>query len=386
MNEPDRSAAERIEAERIQAYFRDALGTSLDALLAPVPGDAPEGAPAADDQEGYRRIRHARQEEDASLPLGAWERELKRADWDTAAALSVRALIGQGKDLQLAAWLLEASIARSGYPALAPCLHLVAALFDRYGERLHPRDPEHRLNQLVWIGQKLLPSLRRVTITATGSEREFAWSDWEQALRNEQLRASLGRQRESEIEGVTLEQVGAALASTPQGRILFLLTTIGDALQALARLERTVDAHFGADAPGFGPMRDVLERVENVLQAECRRRGLNAPAPAAAAAAASGHDAEAHDAGMSEEAEESMIRGNIDRRDVYAALAEIAQVLERIEPHSPVPYLIRRAVAWGGLNTAELYSEVFVRCGGQINIFELLGLADPVGQERATAG
>lgn len=379
MNEPDHSAAERI-----QAYFRDALGTSLEALLAPVPGGAPEGAPAADDQEGYRRIRHARQEEDASLPLGAWERELKRADWNTAAALSVRALIGQGKDLQLAAWLLEASIARSGYPALAPCLHLIAALFDRYGERLHPQDSEHRLNQLVWIGQKLLPSLRRVPITATGSEREFAWSDWEQALRNEQLRASLGRQRESEIEGVTLEQVGAALASTPQGRIQFLLTTIADALQALARLERTVDAHLGADAPGFGPMRDVLERVENVLQAEFRRRGLNVPAPAAAAA--SDHEEDAHDAGMSEEQEEHMVRGNIDRRDVYAALAEIAQVLERIEPHSPVPYLIRRAVAWGGLNTAELYSEVFVRCGGQINIFELLGLADPVGQERATAG
>jgi type VI secretion system protein ImpA len=378
MNEPDNRAIERI-----QAYFRDALGTSLDALLAPIPGAAPEGAPAADDQDGYRRIRHARQEEDASLPLGAWERELKRADWDTAAALSVRALIGQGKDLQLAAWLLEASIARSGYQALAPCLHLIAALFDRYGERLHPQDPEHRLNQLVWIGQKLLPSLRRVAITATGSDREFAWSDWEQALRNEQLRASLGRQRESEIEGVSLEQVGAALASTPQGRILFLLTTIGDALQVLARLERTIDAHFGADAPGFGAMREVLERVENVLQAESRRRGLNVPAPVAAAA---DKDADAHDGGASEEQEERMVHGNIDRCDVYAALAEIAQVLERIEPHSPVPYLIRRAVAWGGLNTAELYSEVFVRCGGQINIFELLGLADPVGQERATAG
>ena len=83
----------------------------------------------------------------------------------------------------------------------------------------------------------------------------------------------------------------------------------------------------------------------------------------------------------------ALVAGTHDRRPVYAALAEIAHALEVIEPHSPVPYLIRRAVAWGGLNTAQLYNEVFVRCGGQINIFELLGLGDPVaGQERTAAG
>jgi type VI secretion system ImpA family protein len=366
------------DTDRAEAYFREALGIERETLLAPIPGDAPEGAPAASDEDGYRRIRHAREEEDASLPLGAWERELKRADWDAAAALSARALSVHGKDLQLAAWLLEASIARSGFRAVGPCLDLIAVLFERYRERLHPHDLEHRFNLLTWIGQKLLPALRRVTMTATGGDREFGWNDWEQAQRNEQLRAALGRQRESEIEGASLEQVGAALASTPQGRIAFLLTAIADALQAIDRLERTLDAQLGDDAPGLTPMRDLLERIEVVLQAETRRRGLSVPTT---------EEAPSRNGDRVDEEEPAMIGGGVDRRDVYAALSEIAQVLERIEPHSPVPYLIRRAVAWGGLNTAQLYSEVFVRCGGQINIFELLGLGDPVaGGERAGAG
>jgi type VI secretion system protein ImpA len=35
---------------------------------------------------------------------------------------------------------------------------------------------------------------------------------------------------------------------------------------------------------------------------------------------------------------------------------------------------VRRATEWGSLNTVELYQELFLRLGGQLNIFEMLGL------------
>lgn len=355
-------------------YFLAEVGQSWEALLAPVPGDVPTGAPAPQD-ESFRRIRHEREEEDPTLPLGAWERELKRADWPAAARLSAEALALRSKDLQLAAWLFEAQIARTGFEAMSPCLGLIDALFARYGEGLHPRDNEHRVNLLSWIGQKLLPAMRRVTITDTGGAREYSWNDWEQAQRNEQIRATLGKKRESELEGATLHDVGAALSCTPPERIVALLAQLGSALEALDALEETLDQGATGDAPGFGAMRDLIERIEVVLAAEARRRGLyRAPA----------HEPEADE---EEDPAHSLPRnvGSQDRREVYAALADIAHALEVIEPHSPVPYLIRRAVAWGGLNTAQLYNEVFVRCGGQINIFELLGLAEN-GQERQAAG
>lgn len=376
-----------------ERYFLDTVGVGLQALLAPVPGEAAEGIPAAEDEPRYRRIRVARQEEDASLPLGAWERELKRADWNMASGLAARGLAGASKDLQYAAWLLEALIARTGFDALAPCLGLIDALIAGYGDRLHPHDPEHRDNLLLWIGQKLLPPLRRIPITAAGGPQEYAWNDWEHAQRNEQLRSSLGRQGGQDIEGPAHEDIGAALASTPQARIVHLLLALDAGLAELDRLQTTLDARLGADAPGFGAMRGLLERIEVALQAETRRRGLPLPGEVpqssfegeayawqGAADGASPDDDEEDDDGEDDahagprSAQTLTLRAVSDRRQVYAALAEIAQALERIEPHSPVPYLIRRAVDWGGLNTAQLYNEVFVRCGGQINIFELLGL------------
>ena len=365
-------------AQALDRYFRATVGQTWDALVAPLPGDAPLGHPA-DQDEDYRRIRHERTEEDPTLPQGPWERELKRADWQAVGELSARALAMRSKDLQFAAWLFESLIVRTGFQALAPCLSLMEALLAAYGQDLHPRSEEHAANLWSWIAQRLLPPLRKVPLTATGGDRDYAWNDWEQAQHNEQIRASLGRQRESEIEGASLADVGAALACTPNERLAFLHGCIDDGLAALERVTQAIHETWGDAMPSLQPMRWQLEQIDILLTGEARRRGLLSP-PAQAAESGDDEEGEGPHA-------PAVVAGSHDRRQVYAALAEIAHALEVIEPHSPVPYLIRRAVAWGGLNTAQLYNEVFVRCGGQINIFELLGLGDPVaGQERAAPG
>ena len=66
-----------------------------------------------------------------------------------------------------------------------------------------------------------------------------------------------------------------------------------------------------------------------------------------------------------------------DRQQAYVALAKAANVLMRDDPHSPVPYMVFKAIEWGGLSTAELYEELFVKNGGSISIFDLLGVENP---------
>lgn len=45
------------------------------------------------------------------------------------------------------------------------------------------------------------------------------------------------------------------------------------------------------------------------------------------------------------------------REDAYRQLLLIADYLARTEPHSPVPYLIKRAVEWGNKPLSELLAE-----------------------------
>ena len=43
-----------------------------------------------------------------------------------------------------------------------------------------------------------------------------------------------------------------------------------------------------------------------------------------------------------------------NRAQAYQRLIEIADALSVLEPHSPIPYVIRRAIALGGLSFPEL--------------------------------
>jgi type VI secretion system protein ImpA len=62
------------------------------------------------------------------------------------------------------------------------------------------------------------------------------------------------------------------------------------------------------------------------------------------------------------------------RDEAYATLEAIADYLSRIEPHSPTPYLLRRAVNWGRMPLPELMAEI-VREEGDLNrLGQILGL------------
>lgn len=358
-----------------ERYFSEALGMTFSDLLSPLPGESATGSAIADSAT-YAAIRRAREEDDDTLPMGAWEYELKRADWNAVSRLCAKALTSQSKDLQLAAWLLEAEMQRNGFHAMAPCLDLIHALHETYRRDIFPLDEEHRHNIFMWLGNKARAILRRIPLTDAGGSVDYAWADWEQAQRNEQIRNTLGN--EAAVDGATVNLFSAALASTPSTDIVARQNLLEAAHASLGALEDSL----GDAAPNFAALRDLIENIALMLAAEARRRGIAIESAPPAEQPMPFEDAHEADSGAPEAAP-----ADGDRARLYGALARMADQLARIEPHSPVPYLIRRAVSWGGLNTAQLYNEVFVRCGGQINIFELLGLEDQIAahQESSTS-
>lgn len=62
------------------------------------------------------------------------------------------------------------------------------------------------------------------------------------------------------------------------------------------------------------------------------------------------------------------------REEAYQALEALAEYLGQIEPHSPTPYLIRRAVNWGRMPLPELMQEILREEGDLNRMTTLLGL------------
>jgi type VI secretion system protein ImpA len=64
------------------------------------------------------------------------------------------------------------------------------------------------------------------------------------------------------------------------------------------------------------------------------------------------------------------------RHEAYATLEAIADYLAMVEPHSPTPYMLRRAVKWGRMPLPELMAEI-IREEGDLNRFmNVLGVRE----------
>ena len=62
------------------------------------------------------------------------------------------------------------------------------------------------------------------------------------------------------------------------------------------------------------------------------------------------------------------------RAEAYLKLREAAEFLMRTEPHSPVPYLVRRAISWGNLSLGELLEELLHKNADLATVYTLLGI------------
>ncbi|HEY4146936.1 type VI secretion system protein TssA [Pinirhizobacter sp.] len=349
-------------------YFERRLGISLARLVSPLDGPQPTGVPARGSMT-FRMIQQLRQNDDTTLPMGAWATEPRRANWPKVSQLAASMLDTVGKDLQLGAWVLEAELHQSGYVALAPCFTLLRGLCQEWWEPLHPRDDgegfDARCNIVRWINEKLLNTVALLPLVED-DDHMASWSQWELAHYHERLRAVNGDLPDEAREAASLDDLHGLLAHVSAKALHEQYSAVGDGRAAITAFEQTLRGRLGPETPSLSKLDDLLARIEALLRGELTRRG-----PAASPPAASGGDA---DEDTEEEGDQRRTTDMFGERErAYQMLAEIGDYLMEVEPHSPVPYLIRRAVAWGGMNAAELYREVFLKGGGRVDIFELPG-------------
>lgn len=376
----------------------------LDGLVAPLAGEAGRTGPWLRYEPIYERIRDARRGDDPTLPRGVWERELKKSDWSRVRALCAEALATQTKDLQLAVWLAEAWLRQDGYRGLAAGFTLWAELCEAFWDDLHPEleadgEAEMRMGPLAWANREFPVLIRQAPLTAPSLPDTPAHRllDWEEIGRIEAMAARdadaasvLGRDKPDR------QMLETGLMQTPVPALADRLAQIDAGLEALDRLDDFLDGRCPKDAPSMGAIRDVLiaarDRVDRWIEA---RGGLPEPEPepdeaeSEARNDAAGRDdaapAREKEKAMNDEAESPAPgRGAIrDRRDAYRRLEEAAEYLMRTEPHSPVPYLIKRAVAWGNMSFGDLMLELMAEDGDKRRLLRLLGLdkARPPGED-----
>jgi type VI secretion system protein ImpA len=343
-------------------------------LLQPIPGANPAGE-SLRYQGTYDRIADARREDDPSLSQGIYKSTLKRAEWTTAEAICIEALTKRTKDLQIAGWLLEAWLHLHGFAGVTNGLRLLAGLCEQFWDHLYPTledgDLEGRIALFDWIEQKLTLKLKQIPLTLPGDavKQSYSYVDWESACHFENLAMKDPRALQEALAKInpTLSTFRAAITGTDLSFHLDMVQDLDDAIEGCLAVEQVLEQKCGKDAPLLRQFKEALSLIQNLVSQDLLARDQQVAAVSEEVDPLN-PEAEEPEAGLRSS---GPIRS---RADAYRRLSEAADYLLRTEPHSPTPYLVKRAVEWGSMSLPELLQQIVRNEGEMDEIDRLLRL------------
>jgi len=309
----------------------------IDSLTAPISGDEPAGSTVpftvrTELDEARKEINP--DDFDADDPIRP--ETAKYADWEGVVRLTTRILQETSKDLLVAARLTEALTRLHGFAGLRDGLKLLRVLVESCWERLHPEiedgDLEVRAGPFLWLddadrGARFPSTVREIPLFI-GTARQYSWRDW--------------RQVQDGRGSVTREEIDQAILATTREHCQTIAEDVDSAITELNGLTQALSTRLGSLAPGFTSLGPAISDCRLLVQQVLAKKG-----PALAA-----REAPAADGATLAAADSS--RRPASREEIYRQLLAAAEALRDMEPHSPVPYLIIKAVELGQLPFPQL--------------------------------
>jgi type VI secretion system protein ImpA len=358
---------------------RDAMIDPAD-LLAPVPGDAPQGIDLrnpgshplrSDLRTAWSNVRQRQQRGEAET----------RGDWAEVERQAAVLLRDYSKDLEVAVWLAEALVQTDGFAGLAAGGQVLNGLVAGFWDTLYPiPDPdepdmtaeEARLEPLSYLADeklgRLLPAVRALDLFTLDDGTAFplaacresmAWTALPPQERQQRLgklqpveRAAKEKTPGGRLWDAVQQMVRAGQPEVMAGRRRDLRAAIA-AWRALgAALEERVGEGRFASRPLIALLEEMVPIVTDLAPPEAAP-----PAPPAAEAPPAAADAAAPAAPVTAPVAAAPRRLET-REDALRQLEEVTGFFRRTEPHSPLAYTLEEAMRRARLTWPEWLAEM----------------------------
>lgn len=307
----------------------------------------------------YRAIRDARsaaRAEDRSAETRVIDGAARKAEedihqpssrWQDVHDLCLEALTTETKDIELLAWLAEATARTKGLVPLAEVLSAMSLLISTHFETLHSVDDESLADRVIPLSGlngsldsdgTLIRPLRLMSLAPNRIYGRLSLWEFEQARKsNNAILLSDFQQEFTNVDGSDFVQQQRAVEAC---------------MASVATMDAQLTEACGADAPSFSRVKDVLDDIRHALGELASYVKLPQPVAAKAAieetAAVNGVAAPvAHAPGQI-----------ADREQAFRALLEIAAFFRRTEPHSTLPLAIETLVRRGRMDFLGLLGEL----------------------------
>ncbi|MES2673523.1 MAG: type VI secretion system protein TssA [Pseudomonadota bacterium] len=334
-------------------------------LLAPIAQDSPAGSDVREDMSPlskYQAIKTARSAARAAERKGMHDGDSTEADeyWRKIITLAPEILATQSKDLEIASWFAEAMIRRHGFSGLRDAFKLIHELIENFWDTMHPMPDEDgmetRTAPLAGLNGEdgegvLIAPIRKVPLT----EGHVSYSFWQyqQALDVNRSASDDIRTSKAEKLGFTVEDIEKAVNESSSEFYIHLLDDISEAIDIYKKVGLQLDQRCSANE--VPPTRKIIAILEECRGAISHIGKHKLPVPTVEATPEPDNAA----APGTPSAKPAGVAGAINSRDAaFAQLLEIAKFFRKTEPHSPISYVIEKAVKWGNMPLNELILEL----------------------------
>ncbi len=347
---------------------------------APAPAPNPAGIDLRADRtppslyDVIREARKAARAAEDTLPEPG--KDPVRPDWKPVHEQGLKALAEKTKDLEIAAYLIEALQRLHGFPGLRDGFRLARELVEKYWDRLYPLPDEDgvttRIAALAQVlrsegrGEIMTAAVAKISLTEANTPDERLTLDhYQKALQLENVTDAKARQRMVEQGAVTLEQIKQRVAEAKADFYPRLAADLVACQDELVKLGLALDQKCGSQAPATSNLKEQLTKCQDALKDVAGDR-LATAAPDAKPA----DDKGAKPAGPAAQPVDA-IR---DREDALRVLVKVADFFKKTEPHSFVSYAVEQAVRWGRMPLPDLLSELIPDDAPRKNLFQRVGI------------
>jgi type VI secretion system protein ImpA len=183
-----------------------------------------------------------------------------------------------------------------------------------------------------------------------GPEGAFGWVEWRSL---------------QDGKGGSKEAFDRAVSATPREICQANFEELARCIREFTSLGDTLGARLGPEAPPLIDLRSAIADSHTLAKMILDRKG---PAETEAVPAEGGNETAAGGS-----------RGSAtsSRAEIYRRLQDAADALERLEPHSPIPYLLRRAVDLGAMPFPQLIRALLADGGNLDSITKEFGIKEP---------
>ncbi|MDH5570344.1 MAG: type VI secretion system protein TssA [Gammaproteobacteria bacterium] len=338
----------------------------IDSLLQPISDDKPVGNDIREDSSpnsSYYTLKDARNAARAAERNSMFDGGSSEADdnWRKIRDLAPKILKDEAKDLEVACWYCEALIRSHSFQGLRDGFKIVRQLIEQYWDDIYPLPDEDgietRIAPLIGLNGEgaegvLITPIRNVKLTQGQSVGPYTLWQYQQTLDIQKIIDEEQRTQRIAKNGFSIDDVNTAVSESSQEFYIDMIDDLESAIAEFRQIGSMLDERCGIhEAP---PTSNIVNTLQDFLGSINHLAKYKLPAEEIVETGV--ENTEMTNQGA---APTVVAKGPVQNRDdAFRQLNEIADFFRKTEPHSPISYVLQKAVNWGEMPLCDLIKEL----------------------------